>query len=73
MVLIYASDSIQGDLNGWMNLTDPLDDALTFNQTGLVRLCILFSYQSLTFFPTGGDDEVERRLYLGSAIIYFYC
>ena len=27
--------SIQGDLDGWMNLTDPLDDTLTFNQTGL--------------------------------------
>ena len=24
-------------MNGWMNLTDPLDDTLTFNQTGLVR------------------------------------
>ena len=22
-------------MNGWMNLTDPLDDTLTFNQTGL--------------------------------------
>ena len=36
---------IQGDMNGWMDLTDPLDDTLTFNQTGLVRalqfLCTL--------------------------------
>jgi hypothetical protein len=29
---------IQGDLNGWMNMSDPLDNTLTFNQTGLVRL-----------------------------------
>lgn len=28
--------SIQGDLDGWMNLNDPLDDTLTYNQTGLV-------------------------------------
>ncbi|OJT03499.1 Periplasmic beta-glucosidase [Trametes pubescens] len=26
---------IQGDMNGWMNFTDPLDDTKTFNQTGL--------------------------------------
>ncbi|EED84431.1 hypothetical protein POSPLDRAFT_46915 [Postia placenta Mad-698-R] len=27
---------IQGDLDGWMNLTDPNDDTLTYNATGLV-------------------------------------
>ncbi|TFK53290.1 glycoside hydrolase family 3 protein [Heliocybe sulcata] len=26
---------IQGDMNGWMNFTDPLDDTLAYNQTGL--------------------------------------
>ncbi|RPD54124.1 glycoside hydrolase [Lentinus tigrinus ALCF2SS1-7] len=26
---------IQGDMNGWMNFNDPLDDTLTFNETGL--------------------------------------
>ncbi|KAI0070156.1 glycoside hydrolase [Panus rudis PR-1116 ss-1] len=26
---------IQGDMNGWMNFNDPLDNTLTFNQTGL--------------------------------------
>ncbi|TFY76921.1 hypothetical protein EWM64_g7092 [Hericium alpestre] len=26
---------IQGDMNGWMDLTDPLDDTKTFNQSGL--------------------------------------
>ncbi|KAG6909222.1 hypothetical protein DXG01_001529 [Tephrocybe rancida] len=30
--------SIQGDLNGWMNLTDPLDNTLVFNQTGLEEM-----------------------------------
>ncbi|KAI0751981.1 glycoside hydrolase family 3 protein [Irpex lacteus] len=29
---------IQGDINGWMNMTDPLDDTLTYNQTGLVEM-----------------------------------
>ena len=34
---VYTSGfSIQGDMNGWMNFTDPLDDTLAFNQTGLV-------------------------------------
>ncbi|KZT23228.1 glycoside hydrolase family 3 protein [Neolentinus lepideus HHB14362 ss-1] len=26
---------IQGDIGGWMNFTDPLDDTLMYNQTGL--------------------------------------
>lgn len=26
---------IQGDISGWMNMTDPLDDTHTFNATGL--------------------------------------
>ncbi|KAI0352431.1 glycoside hydrolase [Trametes cingulata] len=26
---------IQGDMNGWMDFSDPLDDTKTFNQTGL--------------------------------------
>lgn len=34
---VMASCSIQGDLDGWMNLTDPNDDTLTYNATGLVR------------------------------------
>ena len=29
---------IQGDINGWMNLTDPLDDTKVYNQTGLVSI-----------------------------------
>ncbi|KDR71141.1 hypothetical protein GALMADRAFT_808036 [Galerina marginata CBS 339.88] len=29
---------IQGDINGWMNMNNPLDDTLTFNQTGLVQM-----------------------------------
>ncbi|KAG6899430.1 hypothetical protein C0995_005965 [Termitomyces sp. Mi166 len=33
-----VSQLIQGDLNGWMNLTDPLDNTLVFNQTGLEEM-----------------------------------
>lgn len=33
-----VSQLIQGDINGWMNTTDPLDDTLTFNQTGLEEM-----------------------------------
>ncbi|KAI9060879.1 glycoside hydrolase family 3 protein [Trametes sanguinea] len=29
---------IQGDMNGWMDFTDPLDDTKTFNQTGLEQM-----------------------------------
>ena len=38
--MVYAlltRRSIQGDMDGWMDFTDPLDDTLVFNQTGLVR------------------------------------
>ncbi|KAJ7476846.1 glycoside hydrolase superfamily [Mycena galericulata] len=33
-----VSQIIQGDLDGWMDLTDPLDDTKTFNQTGLEQM-----------------------------------
>ncbi|SJL14428.1 related to beta-glucosidase [Armillaria ostoyae] len=33
-----VSQLIQGDINGWMNTTDPLDNTLTFNQTGLEEM-----------------------------------
>ncbi|KAI0686231.1 glycoside hydrolase [Earliella scabrosa] len=29
---------IQGDMNGWMDFRDPLDNTLTFNQTGLEEM-----------------------------------
>ncbi|KAF8427199.1 family 3 glycoside hydrolase [Boletus edulis BED1] len=29
---------IQGDIEGWMNLTDPLDNTLTYNHTGLEQM-----------------------------------
>ncbi|THH02237.1 hypothetical protein EW026_g637 [Hermanssonia centrifuga] len=29
---------IQGDIDGWMDMSDPLDDTLVFNQTGLEQM-----------------------------------
>ncbi|KAH7904285.1 family 3 glycoside hydrolase [Hygrophoropsis aurantiaca] len=29
---------IQGDIDGWMNMTNPLDNTLTYNETGLVEM-----------------------------------
>lgn len=31
-------DSIQGDISGWMNVSDPLDNTLSFNASGLVEM-----------------------------------
>jgi hypothetical protein len=31
-------DRIQGDISGWINGSDPLNDTKTYNQTGLVRV-----------------------------------
>ncbi|TDL14551.1 glycoside hydrolase [Rickenella mellea] len=33
-----VSQIIQGDMSGWMDFSNPLDDTLTFNQTGLVEM-----------------------------------
>ncbi|KAJ7342635.1 glycoside hydrolase superfamily [Mycena albidolilacea] len=33
-----VSQIIQGDLNGWMSLNNPLDDTKTFNQSGLEEM-----------------------------------
>ena len=29
---------IQGDISGWMDMSDPLDDTKTYNQTGLEEM-----------------------------------
>ncbi|KAF5364299.1 hypothetical protein D9756_001131 [Leucocoprinus leucothites] len=33
-----VSQLIQGDINGWMNMNDPLDDTLVHNDTGLANM-----------------------------------
>ena len=62
VILTYIS--IQGDLDGWMNLNDPLDDTLTYNQTGLVRTTEYISPSKLIFI-TGTNDGSEERQHLG--------
>ena len=37
-MLLTPWDSIQGDISGWMNVSDPLDDTLTYNESGLVDM-----------------------------------
>lgn len=47
-----------------MNLSDPLNDALIFNQTGLVRPQHL-EHVNLSELISGRDDASERRKHLG--------
>ena len=36
LFLTVSNDRIQGDMNGWMNFNDPLDNTHAFNASGLV-------------------------------------
>ncbi|KAJ7683521.1 glycoside hydrolase superfamily [Mycena rosella] len=75
-----VSQIIQGDLNGWMNLNDPLDDTKTFNQTGLeemVRLkggSIWAGYQTpwdkLVFAITVGQKYMMENTTLGIPALF---
>lgn len=66
--LIILDDSIQGDMNGWMNFNDPLDNTHTFNASGLVS-SIQFEFACvnlpLTYANVGGHDETEEWIHLG--------
>ena len=35
---MFSGSRIQGDMNGWMDFNDPLDDTLTYNASGLVEM-----------------------------------
>ena len=35
---MFSGTRIQGDMNGWMDFNDPLDDTLTYNASGLVEM-----------------------------------
>ncbi|KAF8525691.1 glycoside hydrolase [Gautieria morchelliformis] len=66
---------IQGDLNGWMNLTDPLDNTLTFNQTGLEEMMrlkggsiwggYLMPWEKFVFGVTVGQKYLVENTTLG--------
>jgi beta-glucosidase len=36
-VILHKLRRLQGDINGWMNVSDPLDDTKTYNASGLVH------------------------------------
>lgn len=60
---------IQGDISGWMNMSDPLDNTLVHNRTGQSPFD---SHElRLTFHRPNGDDEAQRWFYMGS-VIYQY-
>ncbi|KAF8996334.1 glycoside hydrolase [Cyathus striatus] len=66
---------IQGDMNGWMNFTDPLDNTKTFNQTGLVEMMAtkagsiwggyLTPYEKFVYGVTIGQKYLMENTTLG--------
>ncbi|KAH9483331.1 Beta-xylosidase [Psilocybe cubensis] len=66
---------IQGDLNGWMDLSDPLDDTKIFNQTGLEEMMrlkggsiwggYLVPYDKFVFGVTVGQKYLMENTTLG--------
>lgn len=72
--------SIQGDINGWMNMTDPLDDTKTFNQTGLEEMMRLKSgaiwagylapWDKLAYAITIGQRYLMENTTLGIPTIF---
>ncbi|KAF8169053.1 glycoside hydrolase [Mycena galopus ATCC 62051] len=65
--------SIQGDLDGWMSLDDPLDDTLTFNQTGLVGSIwagYLMPWDKFVFGVTVGQKYMMENTTLGIPALF---
>ncbi|KAF8874876.1 glycoside hydrolase family 3 protein [Gymnopilus junonius] len=70
-----VSQIIQGDINGWMNMNDPLDDTLTYNATGLVQMMAqkggsiwagyLTPYTKLVYAITVGQKYLMENTTLG--------
>ncbi|KAF9022709.1 glycoside hydrolase superfamily [Rhodocollybia butyracea] len=64
---------IQGDIDGWMNTANPLDNTLVFNQSGLFRTCTdnlmyigyQMPYEKLTFALTVGQTYLMENTTLG--------
>ncbi|KAG9219631.1 hypothetical protein CCMSSC00406_0006047 [Pleurotus cornucopiae] len=66
---------IQGDLNGWMNMNDPLDNTLVFNQTGLEEMMrqkggsiwggYLVPYEKFVFAVNVGQRYLMENTTLG--------
>ncbi|KAG6868294.1 hypothetical protein C0993_005370 [Termitomyces sp. T159_Od127] len=75
-----VSQLIQGDMNGWMDLTDPLDDTLVFNQTGLEEMMrlkggsiwagYLTPYEKLVFAINVGQHYLMQNTTLGIPALF---
>ncbi|KAG6859352.1 hypothetical protein C0995_009450, partial [Termitomyces sp. Mi166 len=75
-----VSQLIQGDLNGWMNLTDPLDNTLVFNQTGLEEMIrlkggsiwagYLTPYEKLVYAISVGQHYLMENTTLGIPALF---
>ncbi|KAF9224664.1 family 3 glycoside hydrolase [Gyrodon lividus] len=69
------SQLIQGDINGWMNMTDPLDNTLTYNHTGLEQMTqykagaiwagYLASWDKIVYAITVGQRYLMENTTLG--------
>ncbi|KAF8075741.1 glycoside hydrolase superfamily [Lyophyllum atratum] len=70
-----VSQLIQGDLNGWMNMNDPLDNTLVYNQTGLQEMMrlkggsiwggYLVPYEKFVFAVNVGQKYLLENTTLG--------
>ncbi|KAG9097940.1 hypothetical protein FRC06_006984 [Ceratobasidium sp. 370] len=66
---------IQGDINGWMNMTDPADNTLTYNTTGLAQMMqykagsiwagYSATYEKLAYAITIGQKYLMENTTLG--------
>ncbi|KNZ72384.1 Periplasmic beta-glucosidase [Termitomyces sp. J132] len=75
-----VSQLIQGDINGWMNLSDPLDDTLVFNQTGLEEMIrlkggsiwagYLTPYEKLVYAINVGQHYLMENTTLGIPALF---
>ena len=61
MFMLIRYFSIQGDMNGWMDFSDPLDDTLTYNASGLVEM---MATKGQGAFSRHDDSECRRALSL---------
>lgn len=72
--------SIQGDIDGWMDMSDPLDDTKVFNQTGLEEMVAqkggaiwagyLAPWDKIVFAITVGQKYMMENTTLGIPAIF---
>jgi hypothetical protein len=57
-------------MDGWMSLSDPLDDTLTFSQSGLVMLSRFHGTNINIFTVFAGTNDVSKSRYNMGRISY---